>query len=91
MTVEDLATRRKRLRMRSIRRGIREMDLILTAYSDDALSGMEPAELDLYEDLLGENDHDIYAWVAGRAAPPEVYAGLVAQLSAALDSARDSQ
>ena len=45
---EDRATRRKRLYMRSIRRGIREMDLILGAYADRALAGMEDGALDAY-------------------------------------------
>ena len=43
---EPLAHRRKRLYMRSIRRGIKEMDLILTSYADARLPAMEEAALD---------------------------------------------
>ena len=78
---EDIDTRRKRLYMRSIRRGIKEMDLILTRYADAHLAEMEAAELDLYDQLLSENDHDLYQWVSGQAAPPAVYAGMIAGMS----------
>ena len=53
----------KRLKMRSMRRGIKEMDLILSTYADRNLEGMEPAQLDLYDSLLHENDQDLYQWV----------------------------
>lgn len=72
--------RRKRLHMRSIRRGIKEMDLILTAYARARLPQLGPEALDLYERLLDENDQDILTWVIGQAPPPAEYAGLVADL-----------
>ena len=50
----------KRLQMRSMRRGIKEMDIILSAYAAQNLEGMEPAQLDRYEALLRENDQDLY-------------------------------
>ena len=78
---EDIDTRRKRLYMRSIRRGIKEMDLILTRFADAHLAEMEAAELDLYDRLLSENDHDLYQWVSGQAAPPAVYSGMIAGMS----------
>lgn len=58
--------RLKRLRMRSWRRGTKEMDLILGPYSDSQLTAMTPVELDQYEQLLDENDQDLYLWVAAR-------------------------
>ena len=42
----------KRLAMRSMRRGIKEMDLILSAYATDRLDMMSDAGLELYDDLL---------------------------------------
>ena len=45
----DNETRLKRLRMRSWRRGTKEMDLILGPFSDSELERLTPAELDLYE------------------------------------------
>ncbi|MEM9248373.1 MAG: succinate dehydrogenase assembly factor 2 [Pseudomonadota bacterium] len=73
--------RRKRLRMRSWRRGIKEMDLILGAYADDRLDGMGADELALYDALLSENDQDLYAWVTGRRSPPLTFAPLVARIA----------
>lgn len=55
----------KRLRMRSWRRGTREMDLILGPYADMRLVALDRKSLDAYEDLLSENDHDLYLWISG--------------------------
>lgn len=77
---ETPETRLKRLKIRSWRRGTKEMDLILGGYFDDCGATLGPGELDTYEALLSENDHDIYAWVAGRAEPPARFAPLVASL-----------
>lgn len=79
---ETPETTRRRLRMRSIRRGIKEMDLILTAYSGARLPAMDADALALYDRLLSENDHDLYAWISGQSAPPEPYAALVAEIAA---------
>ncbi|MDR9428438.1 MAG: succinate dehydrogenase assembly factor 2 [Salibaculum sp.] len=80
MTEQD-ETRRKRLYMRSIRRGIKEMDLILAAFADRHLGDMTAAELDLYDRLLSENDQDLYQWVSGQVAPPDPYTALVARIA----------
>ena len=77
---EPLAHRRKRLYMRSIRRGIKEMDLILTSYADARLAQMDEDALTLYDQFLGENDHDLYQWVTAQTATPEPYAALVADI-----------
>ena len=72
----------KRLHMRSMRRGIKEMDLILSAFADAQLDQMSDADLALYDDLLSENDHDLYAWVGGQISVPDRYKALIAQVSA---------
>ncbi len=74
---ETRETRIKRLKMRSMRRGIKEMDMILSAFADRGLAGLSADDLDLYEALLSENDHDIYAWVSGRIPVPERYSALL--------------
>jgi len=79
---EDRETKIKRLRMRSMRRGIKEMDVILSAYADGALSGMSDAELATYDALLSENDHDLYGWVSGTSEPPEIYAEVMRAIAA---------
>jgi len=70
----------KRLSMRSMRRGIKEMDLILTDYAQTHLARLSDAELDLYDQLLEESDHDLYQWVCGLGSLPEVYAPLMTQI-----------
>jgi antitoxin CptB len=79
---EDRDTRIRRLRMRSMRRGIREMDLILIAFSDEALGGMSEDELSLYDAFLSENDHDLYLWIAGQTPAPARFGPLVQRISA---------
>lgn len=71
----------KRLKMRSMRRGIKEMDIILSAYADQQLERMSGAELGLYEALLHENDQDLYQWVTGQVAAPEQYASMIFDIS----------
>ena len=71
----------KRLHMRSMRRGIKEMDLILSAYAGARLEGMSDADLALYDSLLRENDQDLYQWVTGQAAVPARFADLVQEIS----------
>ncbi|RVT85684.1 succinate dehydrogenase assembly factor 2 [Rhodobacteraceae bacterium CCMM004] len=85
---ETRETRLKRLAMRSSRRGIKEMDLILGAYGRGRLDAMTPAELDLYEALLDENDQDLYAWVTGQAVPPAALAPLIQDIAAHTDLVR---
>ena len=79
---EPAEIRLKRLHMRSIRRGIKEMDLILTAFSETALADLPPEALDTYEALLQENDQDLYAWITGQAEAPPVYAAMIARIAA---------
>lgn len=81
---ETRETRIRRMRMRSMRRGIREMDLILSAFSDARLERMDGAELDLYDALLHENDQDLYQWVTGQVPAPERYGDLVGDIAQAL-------
>ncbi|MGJ8618422.1 MAG: succinate dehydrogenase assembly factor 2 [Sulfitobacter sp.] len=70
----------KRLYMRSIRRGIKEMDLILSAYASDRLAGMDDAGLTLYDAMLNESDHDLYQWITGQVVTPDPYGALIAEI-----------
>ena len=79
---ETRETMIKRLRMRSMRRGIKEMDLILQAYADANLDGFSDEALALYDQLLSENDHDLYGWIGGQFAVPEQYLDLVTHIAA---------
>ncbi len=79
--------RLKRLQMRSMRRGIKEMDLILSAFAANRLAGMGDAALTLYDDMLNENDHDLYQWVSGQADAPMKYGAIVSDIQTHLQSA----
>ena len=79
---ETRETKIRRLRMRSMRRGIKEMDLILQSFAAERLEGMSEAALDHYDSLLNENDQLLYAWVSGREAGPAQFADLLAEIAA---------
>ena len=79
---ETRDARLRRLRMRSWRRGIKEMDLILEAFARRSLELMDQEELQLYDDLICENDQDLYRWVTQQEPAPERFAALVTQIAA---------
>ena len=85
---EPAEHRIKRLSMRSMRRGIKEMDLILSAFAAGHLADMDDAALTLYDQMLNENDHDLYQWVTGQTDAPDQYASLIDLIKAQIASAR---
>ena len=78
---ETAEHRLKRLRMRSMRRGIKEMDIILGRFADTGLHDLDEAGLGLYDALLAENDHDLYQWVTGHTAPPPRFSDLIDRIA----------
>lgn len=78
---EDREVALKRLRMRSWRRGTKEMDLILGGFADSGLAALDDAALARYSALLEENDHDLYRWFSGQENPPAAYAALIAHIA----------
>ncbi len=78
---ETAQDRIKRLKMRSMRRGIKEMDIILSAYADSELARMSEAKISLYDQLLEENDQDLYSWVTGQTQPPSEFADLLSEIA----------
>ena len=78
---ETAEARLKRMRMRSWRRGTKEMDLVLGPWADAHLAGLGEAELASYDALLAENDQDLMAWILGQAAPPEAQALMLARIA----------
>ena len=79
---ESRQARLKRMKMRSMRRGTKEMDLILTRFAEARLEVMSAEELDAYDALLRENDQDLYQWVSGQAVAPEHVMGMVSEIRA---------
>jgi antitoxin CptB len=72
----------KKMRMRSWRRGMRELDLLLGPFADAELARLSPEALDLYDDMLSENDQDLYAWVNKRSGAPARYEALLQRIAA---------
>lgn len=79
---ETAEARLKRMAMRSWRRGTKEMDLVLGPWADAHLAGLDAAELELYDQLLEENDQDLMACIFGMQVPPAPLAGLMARITA---------
>ncbi|MGI1663070.1 succinate dehydrogenase assembly factor 2 [Palleronia sp. KMU-117] len=73
--------RLKRLKIRAWRRGTKEMDLVLGPFCDDEAASLSEPELDLFEALLAENDHDLYGWVTGQAPVPDRFAPLIGRIA----------
>ena len=75
--MDQLEIKRKRLKMRSMRRGIKEMDLILKNFADLNLNSMSELELEKFENLLLENDQDLYQWSTGQVDPKKEFIDLI--------------
>jgi antitoxin CptB len=69
--------RLKRLGFRSWHRGCKETDLILGRFADSRLKTLASPFVDIYEQLLDEDDADIWNWLIGKTEAPEKYAALV--------------
>lgn len=79
---ETAEARLKRLRMRSWRRGMREVDLLLGPFADAELGGLTPGELEDFESLLLENDQDLYLWLSRTSGQPARLDEIVRRISA---------
>lgn len=78
--METQKARLGRNRLRSMRRGTREMDLILGDFAERRLAQMDEAELTAYEALLAEEDHDLTRWIYGIEPPPPAHAALIHEI-----------
>ena len=71
---------RKRLLIRSWRRGTKELDLILGQFSDKNLNKLEMPELNLYEQFLSNDDYLIYNWLFSKEESPKIFKSLIKQI-----------
>lgn len=74
-------TRHKRIAMRAWHRGTKEMDLILGRFAEAHLATLAPDQLDQFEALMEQNDHDLYQWVTGRVAAQAPFAALIERIA----------
>jgi antitoxin CptB len=77
---------RKKLSIRSWRRGTKELDLILGRFSDENIAKLEISELDLYEQLLSKDDHLIYSWLFKKEEIPKIFKILVEKIQDSMNS-----
>ena len=77
---------RKKLSIRSWRRGTKELDLILGRFSDENIATLEISELDLYEQLLSNDDHLIYSWLFEKEECPKIFKILVEKIQESMNS-----
>ena len=71
---------RKRLSIRSWRRGTKELDLILGQFSDKNLNELKISELNLYEQFLSNDDYLIYNWLFGKEDTPKIFKRLIKRI-----------
>ena len=71
---------RKRLSIRSWRRGTKELDLILGQFSDKNLMELKMSELKLYEKFLSNDDYLIYNWLFSKEDSPKIFKSLIKQI-----------
>jgi antitoxin CptB len=80
MSATVSAERLNKIRFRAWRRGFREADLILGPFADRFVGAMDETELDAFEALLAEQDHDLYGWISGQPAPAEIEGPMLERL-----------
>jgi antitoxin CptB len=74
---EPREARLRRLRMRSWRRGTREMDLILGPFADAELRRLDAASLLAFEAILSENDQDLFYWIGRQGSIPSEHGPII--------------
>ena len=67
---ETIEVWRKRLTFRAWHRGTREMDLLIGSFADRHVGGFGPDELSQFEEILTNNDPDVYDWITGQKPVP---------------------
>ena len=82
----SLEIMRKKLLIRSWRRGTKELDLILGRFSDENITKLDISELDLYEQLLSKDDHLIYSWLFEKEESPKIFKILVEKIQESMNS-----
>lgn len=71
--------RGERARWRS-RRGLLELELMLTPFAKDRFESLSPPMMSAYERLLSYDDLDVHAWLLDRDEAPEDVREIVADI-----------
>ena len=70
-TQETVENWRKRLTFRAWHRGTREMDLLMGSFAEQYINRFEAEDLTVFEEILMNNDPDVYDWISARKKPPQ--------------------
>lgn len=73
MTQPDLATRRRAIRIRANRRGLRELDILLGGFVEAEVEKLDAREIADLEALLEANDQEVFAWLGAFEPVPAEY------------------
>ncbi len=68
---ETIENWRKRLTFRAWHRGTREMDLLIGSFAEKYINSFDADDLAIFEEVLINNDPDVYDWIIGRQKAPE--------------------
>jgi antitoxin CptB len=80
--LDETDAARRRIRVRSWRRGMREMDLLLGGFTDARVDALNAAELAQFEALLEAPDDEAFRWFCAGAAPAPFDTPLFAKILA---------
>ncbi|MDP3494141.1 MAG: succinate dehydrogenase assembly factor 2 [Hyphomonadaceae bacterium] len=69
--MDEIETRRRKLKFRADRRGFRELDLYMQQFTDAHLAGFDGRQLDEFEAVLDIPDQHVFDWIMEREKPPE--------------------
>ena len=83
--MDDLTNQKKRLKIQSWRRGMKEMDLILGKFIDKNLDELTHDEITSYERLLLQDDQLIFSWFCKYEKIPVEFASMVAKISESIE------
>jgi antitoxin CptB len=67
---DSLEVRRKRLIYRSRHRGTKELDILVGAFAEGHLGGLDAVQLGRFEALLELPEPLLYDWLTGKSRPP---------------------
>ncbi len=68
--LSDSDIRRRRIRIRAWRRGLRELDILMGGFVDARLEALSDADLAEMEQLLDLPDAELLSWLSRAADPP---------------------
>ena len=70
---KKLDPRRKQLLFRSHHCGLKENDILLGFFADHHIEGLTDQQLNDFENLMSQNDIDVFNWITGKSVVPDQF------------------